>query len=65
MSYRNICDGQSAGKESKSDVTKVTMIGHDSPSTTVRLPVYNEGLINRNRHKIQSGDIGNYIDKPS
>jgi len=65
MSYRNICDGQSAGKESKSEVTKVTMIGHDSPSTTERLPVYNEGLINRNRREIQSGPMGNYRDKPS
>jgi len=65
MSYTCICDGQSAGKESKSDVTKVTMIGHDSPSTTARLSVYNEGLINQNRRKIQSGPVGNYGGKPS
>jgi hypothetical protein len=32
--------GQSAGKESKTD-----MIGYDSPSTTARLSVNNEGLI--------------------
>ena len=44
--------GQSAGKVSKS-----AMIGYDTPSTTARVPVGNDSLINLNLHKIQSSPI--------
>lgn len=42
--------GQSAGKESKA-----VMQGHDSPSTTARMLVNNDGLATLNWLKIQSG----------
>ena len=41
--------GQSAGKISKS-----VMLGYDIPSTTARVSVDNDGLINLNLLKIQS-----------
>ena len=43
--------GQSAGKISKSSYGN----GYDIPSTTARVLVYNDGLTNLNRLKIQSG----------
>ena len=45
--------GQSAGKVSKS-----VMIGYGTPSTTARLSVDNDSLINLNLLKIQSSPLG-------